>query len=269
MSEYLHVIDTRLQTPVQVWRHPDTGRRITLVATVHGGEPRYFDDLNAVVDLLEQDGAAVHVEGSPHRIDADLEAADLTDPERDALLALRRSRDLSVERMSVMGWVGQRQAMPIQPSWRVVDLNPLEIIRLRGAEVTRHEAELACHRLTWPEDSRIGPARYRLRTVLALRTAAADNPEIQRKALQAADPIVLGHRTTHALAAAQAVTEDVVLVWGARHCPAMSTDLAADGFIRTEVQWYTVGRLPSLARIAIDLIRGQIHGERVPTSQGR
>jgi len=76
VPQYVHLAaDAVLTTPVYDYRHPDTGRRITLVATVHIGTPDYYAILAELITRRETGGALVHCEGARLPSAADIQAA--------------------------------------------------------------------------------------------------------------------------------------------------------------------------------------------------
>ncbi|WP_431728083.1 hypothetical protein [Verrucosispora sp. TAA-831] len=62
MIEYLRLSGAAVQTPIYRYRHPDTGRRVTLVAAMHVGMPAYFTGLLDTIGDAEERGAVVHSE---------------------------------------------------------------------------------------------------------------------------------------------------------------------------------------------------------------
>jgi hypothetical protein len=61
-----------VETVVRVFEAPDTGRRLTLVGTMHLGDAGYYDGLSALLADLEASGTAVHYERIRRADDADL-----------------------------------------------------------------------------------------------------------------------------------------------------------------------------------------------------
>jgi hypothetical protein len=115
-----------LQTAVHHYRHPDTGRKVTLVATMCFGDPGYYGKLRELISGCEAGGAVVHCEGSG-RVPYD--DGDVTADEQTLLGDLRECRDLETARFPTIGWVHRNACLEPGPRWQVHDLSDLAIIR--------------------------------------------------------------------------------------------------------------------------------------------
>jgi len=245
MAEYLRLIRrTHLQTPVHRYTHPDTGRRVTVIGTVHLGEPAYFAGLRAAIDDLTAAGAVVHCEGS--RLLA-CDDPDITVSEQQILTDMRRCHELEKRWITELGWVGQIEGLGYPPQWRVIDLNQLQIIRRVGVETMRQSMQRKTTMLDRLDKRPNGIDVFRLGTAVTLRAGASDRRAVQRRTAEPTDPVLVGDRTTVALGGVFDTDRDTVLVWGAGHVPGLGAGLGTRGFVRRgEPQWHTVARVPSV-----------------------
>lgn len=131
MNTQPRIVNERFQTPVRYYLHPDTSRRITVVTTCHFGKPGYYERLRTVIDSSAGDDAEVHSEGS------DLVKApdgDLTQIEQEAIAQRLRVHQATMALVADMGWVDQSRIA--SPSWHLIDMSTIEIVRALGAERT-------------------------------------------------------------------------------------------------------------------------------------
>jgi hypothetical protein len=244
MPEYLRLNGRHLQTPVHHYAHPDTGRRVSVIATMHAGEAAYFGELRALIAELRAAGAVVQCEGS-RLLPCDETA--LTADEQEVLTHLRRCQELEKRRIDELGWVGQIDGLGYPPAWKVVDLDQAQIIRRAGVHAMRGYVQRMSVMFDWSEDDRRGLARLRLRTALALRVMASDQPAAQRATTDPAEPVFLDQRTAVALEGVFSTDRDAVLVWGAKHLPGLRAGLGERGFVQDgEPRWHTAVRVPSI-----------------------
>jgi hypothetical protein len=230
----LRVDRARVRTAVWSLIHPETGRNVTLVGTMHIGDPGYFGQLSAVLDRLADAGAEVQVEGISHapgevvsewereRLD---EADAWADPETtgaavDALqlqpqgtrLGLPRgARNIDmtyVELLRHVGWEEYRRLLAPQPdTGRALHLNPV----VRAA------------------------MRFQLRHSRALLRLTSLRPRARR-----VTQVILGARNQVAFAGAMEAlrTRDVVLVWGTDHLPGLARLFAGAGYRPGHEAWF-------------------------------
>lgn len=266
MSDYLRRHRRCLQTPVRYYRHPITGRRITLVGTMHVGEARYYNELRGVIAEEVSNGAIVQCEGSSQSLAADLAAPDLTDQERDALTALQRLDTLTRKRIAALGWVHQLEAMPNEPGWDRIDLGALEVLRLGDVDVVLRGVRRACRGLDWADDNTSAPNLFRLQIAVVYRLAASDSRLLQRRLAQKANAVVLHRRTAVALEGLHETQRDTVLIWGAKHLPGMDADLAARDYICSRETWHAVGQLPGALAAVSNIVRRRQPRDLSPTA---
>ncbi|MFV2019340.1 hypothetical protein [Micromonospora sp. LOL_023] len=240
-SRHHHVV----RTPITPFTHPDSGRRIIVVSTAHYGEAAYYHTLLNEITAYQHDGFTVHYENSHHQRPDDQP----TTTEQTVLAELTDMRELGALRMSALGWVYQ-PAILHRPDWHRTDLTDLDIIRLVGTETMRRYINRHLKLLTWPDHQPWGFARHQALFAFGNRLAArlpTPNPTRTAKA----DPlthVLLHTRTQTAIDAATATTDDLVMVWGARHLPGITTALTTAGYQADHDQqwWPTVGYLPPI-----------------------
>jgi hypothetical protein len=249
MAEYLRLNQSCLQTPVRAYRHPATGRRVSLVTCLKAGQPGYFDDLHDALVTMEQAGMIVYTDDWPRLLPRDLRAVGLSGIERAALAMLAHSEDLHAEQVAGFGWVCRRDALRPAPDWQAVDISPLEMIR-QGAVSAEHILRVAQDRCgRWAG----APGWFRLMTTVRLRQAATATPGMEQATAEGLGPVI-DHRTRHVLAAVHATTPDAALVWAPGHLPAMHTDLLTRGYLHAGDLWFTVGHLPTVPGALRDLL---------------
>lgn len=257
MNRYLRLDGGTLATPVREFVHPETGRRVTVIASMHVGEQRYYDEIRDILDQQTAAGAVILVEGSIPPTDE--ERAATTHAELRALLAFERFAEISAQAVDLFnGWVYQTDAFPkpvdeeARKRWRSADLPTLDIIRAGGPETIRRRFESQIAMLQQrPQLVRfmIG-AGIRLQARMSLYEPAAP-PKPRRQRAQT----VVTRRSQVALDAALAETGDVVIWYGPRHMADFHRGLARAGFGPDGERWLTVGTLPKLRTMAIGASR--------------
>ncbi|GIF01107.1 hypothetical protein [Paractinoplanes rishiriensis] len=248
MTDYLRVTGDRLQTPIRHYIHPSTGRRVTLIATMHFGDPAYFTGLRETIALLTAGGAAAHCEGS---ILLPCDAPEVTDAEHSAVAGLHRLHELEKQRFAALGLIGQIDGLGYPPHWQIRDLSYLDIIRRAGEPAVRDHITHRSKRRQRPYDRR-ERAKLLFQLTLGMRLLAASrtDPRPPRNAA-ALHPVLFGDRETLALDGFDGTDRDIVLIWGAKHLPGLHHGLTRRGLHTTATdQWRTITTLPPLGRAA-------------------
>ena len=99
-----------LQSPVVRFEHPRSGRRITVVATVHMGEVAYYGAVDTMINEMESRGAVICYESGGPVTTKEWAAA--SDDERAAWDGERSGRgEFSEAAGRYLGWVHQRAAL--------------------------------------------------------------------------------------------------------------------------------------------------------------
>lgn len=234
MPDHLRLDGMQLLTPVHRYTHSGTGQKVTLVATMHVGEPDYYAQLLKVIDELEADGAVVQCEAS--RL---LPDEDATAPEQELLAVLESVQEGEEAKIHLLGWVNQVEALPYPSRWQFNDMSSVEVIRLLGPEMLGQKLQNAATLYGWADDDELARKWFRLNTAMMLRAQAGEGP----MPAQVGDDVLLGKRNEVALAGVDATPHDVVLIWGARHVPGLHTGLVDRGFTRVASEWYRVADL--------------------------
>lgn len=245
-AEYVQLVNHgQVQTSTRTFHHRVTDRTVTLIGTYHLGEPAYFAGLSETIDKLQANGAVVQCEGS--RLLA-CDEADATTDERDLLAQLRRADALQDQRVAELSWVGQIQGLAYPPTWQIVDLSYLKIIRDLGTPLARTVARGKLSRVDWPDSDRNGLNRMRLSIALLMRIVSQDRRLVQVAASRKpANEVLVKARNAVALDGVASTDRDTVLIWGLAHLPGLDAGLAEQGFVRTgDPQWHTVARRPTI-----------------------
>jgi hypothetical protein len=209
------------------------GRTVTLIGTMHIGDPGYFRELSAVVERLAAGGTVIQVEGISHRHDDRLtrweharlaEADGWTDPETAGAAAFRRAEsqatglqlpadatniDLSHgELLRRVGWRNYRRLFASQPA--------------SGAEPVANAAVRAAVRLQLRHT----------RLLEGLKAVRPRNRHVNR--------VVIGERNRIAFAGAvEALAgRDVALIWGADHLPGLARLFHQAGYRLRQQTWF-------------------------------
>jgi hypothetical protein len=248
-AEYVQVVGHGLmQTSIRRFRHPDTGRHVTVIGTFHAGTPDYFEQLREEILKLQAARVAVQCEGSG-LLSCDETGA--TVDERVLLAKLRMADALRDQLVAQLGWTGQIGGLKYPSSWDRIDLNYLQIIRHLGPALARTVAEHNLHLVGWP-DERNGLDRVRLSIAQLMEMISQDEHLVQVAALR--DPVtavLVTARTALALTGLSHTERDVALVWGLAHLPGLDAGLTAQGFVRTgDPRWFTVGSPPTMPSTA-------------------
>jgi hypothetical protein len=224
-----------VETVVRVFEAPETGRRLTLVGTMHLGDAGYYAALSALLADLEAVGTAVHYERIRRADDADL-----TDEERDRLEGVKASGhpaglDAFVGALG-LELQGERLALP--PGARNVDVSDVELLRALGWDRYRRLVERPAVTIDQRSAPLARPAfRFLMkhgRTIDRLRALSAGNRQATR--------FMIGERNRVALAEAlqPSVQGDVALVWGAAHLPGLARELRRHGYRLRAERWLRV-----------------------------
>jgi hypothetical protein len=239
-----------LQTPVVRFEHPKSGRRVTVIATVHIGSAVYYDQLRTMIKEMEAAGAVVCYEGPGPAPKQEWAAA--SDEERAALDGERRMLpEFSRVAGRYFGWVDQWTALGGSPSWRYEQGSSLAYVRRAGAQellsrqrgfgapfmgLTQDQQDAFMGGL-YAVDARLEQFGWfaLLRHLLARLVGGAART----------DDVVADERTRHVLASLPA-DSDAVLPWGTDHLPGLAAGLRKAGYRRRETTWVTVGRLPAI-----------------------
>jgi hypothetical protein len=242
MDEHVRMNGRNMETPIRCYVHPDSGRRIWLVGTVHFGMPGYYEDIKAAVTEIVEAGAVVH-----HEYTALVETMknlppDVTQQERDVLDAELEHGRLTDIVVGHGRWVDQVTGLGGWPEgWQRVDLDHLEVIRLAGPEVMLNALRASIATLEFALTNNRRRKRYVVSQWLALRLAAsgASLPEAPT------DHVVVDCRNEVALDGVDSTDRDLVLVWGSDHLPGLAEGLDKRGFALDYETWHVVGRMPS------------------------
>jgi hypothetical protein len=224
-----------VETVVRVFEAPGTGRRLTLVATMHLGDGAYYDALSALLADLAAAGAAVHYERIRRADDADLTA-----DERARLESIGGSGypvGLAAF-VDALGLELQGERLVLPAGARNVDVTDVELLRALGWDRYRRLVEPP----TVTIDERAAPLarpafRFLLkhgRTIDRFRALSAANRQATR--------FMIGDRNRFALAEAlqASATHDVALVWGAAHLPGLARGLRRHGYRLHAERWLRV-----------------------------
>jgi hypothetical protein len=244
-TSLLRVRHRVLQTPVVRYEHEETGRTVTLIATVHAAEAAYYKRLHAIITRLEAAGAVVHYEMVTPATQQ--EWATATDAERAVRHVTTDMATRGVEALCrYFGWVWQGTAMTLSPSWHNVDMTDLEFVRRAGpGSLAQHQetGDDLFHTLTQEQkDVVLGTAASVL-----FRLMSYDRFGLYERGLLWSGPghAVLDERNRNALDRVPA-DSDVVLVWGAGHLRGLGAGLEAAGYRQRRVVWLNAATLPTL-----------------------
>jgi hypothetical protein len=244
----------QLDTPVLWYRQAETGRILVLILNNHVGTQDYFTVMASRIAELEARGYAVYWEGI--RKASEQEWAAATEDERAAQLVMASSwRTEPRTTAAALGWVFQKEGLPIGDRWVNADITDLEVIQATGPG-----ALIAMGRAADEALARYGSHRGRFLAVmlpLSLRQLARPHARLS-KAMAATAPevfaVLVGQRSKLAAALVNP-GRDAVLIYGAEHADSIEAGLAAAGWERTGTRrWLTVGQLPPFWKSVAQLV---------------
>jgi hypothetical protein len=224
-----------VETVVRVFEVPDTGRRLTLVGTMHLGDAGYYDALSALLADLEAAGTAVHYERIRRADEADLTAEERRRIESVEASGYPVGFDAFVEALG-LELQGERLALPAGA--RNVDVTDVELLRALGWDRYRRLVEPPHVTIDERSASVARPAfRFLLkhgRTLDRLRSLSARHRKENR--------FMIGERNRVALAEAlrESSHHDVALVWGTAHLPGLARALRRHGYRLRAERWLRV-----------------------------
>jgi hypothetical protein len=239
-----------LQTPVVRFVHPKSGRRVTVIATVHIGPAVYYGQLRTMIKEMESAGAVVCYEGPGPAPKQEWVAA--SDEERAALDGEQRMLpEFSKAAGRYFGWVDQWTALGGSPSWRYEQGSSLAYVRRAGTQelLSRQRGfGTPFMGLTQDQQDAFMGGLYAVAVRLEQFGWFALLRHLLARLVGGAartDDVVADERTRHVLASLPA-DSDAVLPWGADHLPGLAAGLRKAGYRRRETTWVTVGRLPAI-----------------------
>lgn len=229
----LRITGGRVETAVWTLTHPATGRTVTLVGTMHIGDPTYFRDLSGVLERLSATGAEIHVEGIS-RDDDDR----LSDWERDLLTEADSWADAETAGAAVrlLSLESQSAELRLPPGTRNIDMSHAELLRCVGW--TNYRRLFAT--TAGPPGPGFGSvARAAIRFQLRHGRGLEQLRSIRRRNRQV-NRVVIGMRNRVAFAGGrEALTRrDVVLVWGTDHLPGLARLFRAEGYRLDDEAWF-------------------------------
>ncbi len=222
-----------METVVWTLTHPVTRRTVTLVGTMHIGDPAYFRDLSGVLEQLSARGAEIHVEGII-RCDDDR----LNDWERDRLTESDSWADAETAGGAVrlLSLESQGTQLRLPHGTRNIDMSDAEL--LRGVGWSNYRRLFAT--TTGPPEPGFGSvARAAIRFQLRHGRGLQQLRSIRRRNRQV-DRVVIGMRNHVAFASGcEALTRgDAVLVWGTDHLPGLARLFRAAGYRPGGAEWF-------------------------------
>jgi len=238
------------QTPVVRYENRETGRTVTLIATMHSGTNAYFSKLNELIAGLEGMGAVVCFEGI--RPAAEEEWAQAADRERAA-----RGLSLPVNGLQAMcrylGWVEQSVGLKYSPSWRNVDMTELELVRQAQPHNVTESSTAFSDLFAGLTPEQLGEITGSGEALL-VRLLSLDYFDLLRRlSVRAASSdahrnvgrVMVEERNRGALARLPK-DADAVLLWGSGHLPGLAAGLKEAGYRRRSTAWVPVGELPAV-----------------------
>lgn len=226
----------RLQTAVTHLRHPDTGRRVTLMAMIHIGRPDYYARLS---ELVEEHEGLVLFEGVGEL--SAQEAAALSEEERKVWESLATLNGAYRRLAAALHLVAQPDAMPRpRPEWVRADLPVRELLQ-RWVR-----ARLPLIPMMDAAGTALDSALMRRATRLLLlqeplvltmfQFARGCAPNLGRLTA-----LLIDERNGAALETFDRVdaAPDVLMTYGAGHAPGLLAGLTARGFREYARDWFT------------------------------
>ncbi|MFG1602816.1 hypothetical protein [Actinoplanes sp. NPDC049265] len=242
----------RLQTPIRAFRHPQTGRRVTVVATNHYGTPGYYQRLLHAITVLQQGGATVLREGTKTAPADDPDLAQANEAEKTALggyVQMQLAMAATFEQH--FGWTHEHLAFGWRDDWHYVDLSMAAFVQQAGAQNVQQTVTAATTNKKTGQalDPRQLQAVMRLRLTVSLRVIGLVPGWMQREWGTDLDQVMLEQRDKLVLDTIDTLGGDVVPIWGARHLTGLTSGLLARGYQHTgRDTWHTVGRIPPIRK---------------------
>jgi hypothetical protein len=235
-----------------------------VIATSHLGEAAYYEQLRAMINVLESVGAVVCYESNAAALKAKAEQewAAASDEERGAWDGQARMRpEFRQAACRYLGWVDQWTTLGNPPTWRYQDGSSLEYVRRAGAQdLMRRQRALGdpFRRLTQEQQEALVGAAWAFSIRL---DRFAWWPHLLRLLMRLAGGVVASAARTddpqirdrnRRVLASLPTDLDAVLPWGASHLPGLARGLRKAGYRRRDTTWVTVGRLPTIRQTVKD-----------------
>jgi hypothetical protein len=249
-------LPTEIKVPVRTFMHPDSGSRVTFVATHHPARREYYAEMTEIVNFLQDGGAHVYFEHVDDPTPEQLAAApkDL----REAVELAAAQIDSHNDGGGVMGLITQADAMPWRErGWQVHDVTTLEMAEAFGytkKTVRQQQLQLKASNFANRHIDEALRDRGLVRSYamnLGVVTGAVGisvvlDPGSQRFA-ELRERIVLKALDEQRTRTPDA---DFVLVWGAGHLIGIGQGLIERGYKQDTETWHTaidIAEIPTLA----------------------
>jgi hypothetical protein len=230
-----------IETPHLSYVRPDTDDRVDLVGLVHYAEPRYYEQVQAIIDDRTAQGAVVHYEtvksvsqseydAAPRRVRRNIKRID----------AIFRSIASLAEGA---GLVGQVDSLVVRDGWELHDVDEVSLstdlngLALSGLAMLAKMGSIL---------ARIAPAEVKRDVVVqVLSTSEVHTGSLALRTLY--DPniaVLLDDRNGTALTTADrhfasSVGSGLVLPWGAEHLEGLAAGFESRGFTKIAEQTLT------------------------------
>jgi hypothetical protein len=230
----LRITKDRARTAVWTLTRSTTGRTVTLVGTMHIGDPTYYRKLSSLLAGLAEAGAEVHVEGISRR---DGECLSEWEEDRLAEAGTWDDAETAGAAVNLLRLESQSANLQLPDGTRNIDLSHAEILRRVGWANYRR----LFHSKPAPRcEAGFGPA---VRAVLRFElhhTRAIEGLQSLSHRHRRLNRVVIRERNGRAFAGAtEALSRgDVVLVWGTDHLPGLARLFEGSGYRLRREEWF-------------------------------
>lgn len=220
-------------TPIYRYRHPGTGRRVTIIGTARLGTPGYYRILAEQIRRCTVDGGLVYGEAGPYGLN---DATGSTAGEQAVLDIITHLDTLEHHLAARLGWARQSDTLTAAAGWRTLDVSQIEVIRASGVD-RFHDA--LRQRQAILGDPAQPDSCARMRQIIGGQARTLTLRGQRRGPL---DDILIAARSRLVQDAAATTISDVVLVYEAKHLPALDPVIRTLGLARAHGEW-----IPALA----------------------
>lgn len=265
-----------LELPVVTYRHPTTGREAVVISISHIAIPSYYDSLGVLIAQLSRH----HVLCEGIRKSQSLRSTKSRTDEADIRRDIDTIFDSQEHLAELLGLESQDEGLPERPSWENIDLTEVQLSRtftengIRFAEGAREASSVLDE--PWAVPIVRWGANAAFLNVAASRVSAwllgiSVGGEGSYR-------VIVGTRDLSLAAGIRSrLSDDLVIVWGLEHYPAIRRTLEQAGYRETDRRWFVAYRDRGYSLVAslteawseFEIVSGSVVSAPKPQSGGR
>jgi hypothetical protein len=229
--------DGRLETPVVLYEHPDTKRKIVFIGTIHIGEKEYFDSLQRLIDLYSLCGYKVFFERV--RYLSKEEEQKLTPKEQCILMSLDHNFERLDKIAQIMYLKHQREGLHYNDDWINADISVYNLVRLLARyNINPGKEGVSDNLLNESMQPLLRWLINQLFSQFVLITIIDKVFSFFSRKKRISNKIVVDFRNKKLISSIKKVDGNVIIIFGSGHLRGIGRWLKKLGFRETRREWY-------------------------------